>query len=118
MQSNYRAAIDKMLTLALASVCQSAITQTTTYRDNAMIQIQRNEAMSRAIERAKNILIRGATSSIGFAAISMSRAAGLEVTATTRSAAKAAELHAAGATHVMVDDGTLADKARTIYPDG
>jgi NADPH:quinone reductase len=70
------------------------------------------------IERAKNILIRGATSSIGFAAISLSQAAGLEVTATTRSQAKTAELHAAGATHVIVDDGALAEKARTIYPDG
>ena len=70
------------------------------------------------IERAKNILIRGATSSIGFAAISLSRSAGLEVTATTRSQAKTAELKAAGATHVIVDDGTLAGKARTITPDG
>lgn len=70
------------------------------------------------IERAKNILIRGATSSIGFAAISLSRSAGLEVTATTRSQAKTAELKAAGATHVIVDDGALARKARTISPDG
>ena len=70
------------------------------------------------IERAKNILIRGATSSIGFAAISLSRAAGLEVTATTRSQAKAAELQAAGATHVIVDDGALAEKARMIYSEG
>ncbi len=70
------------------------------------------------IERAKNILIRGATSSIGFAAISLARAAGLEVTATTRSQAKAAELEAAGATHVIVDDGALAGKARSLVPDG
>lgn len=70
------------------------------------------------IERAKNLLVRGATSSIGFAAISMARSAGLEVTATTRSSAKSDELKAAGATHVIVDDGAMAKIARTIYPDG
>ena len=70
------------------------------------------------IEGAKNILIRGATSSIGFAAISLSRSAGLEVTATTRSDAKTTELKAAGATHVIVDDGALAQKARAVTPDG
>ena len=70
------------------------------------------------IERAKNILVRGATSSIGFSAISIARAAGLEVTATTRSSAKSGELKAAGATHVIVDEGAMARTARTIYPDG
>ena len=70
------------------------------------------------IDRAKNILVRGATSSIGFAAISMARAAGLEVTATTRSADKAGALQTAGATHVIVDAGSIAAPARAIYPQG
>lgn len=70
------------------------------------------------IDRANNILTRGATSSIGFAAISLARSAGLEVTATTRSQAKTDELTAAGATHVIVDDGALAGKARTVTPEG
>ena len=70
------------------------------------------------IERAENLLVRGATSSIGFATIAVGRAAGLELTATTRSASKAEELKAAGATHVLVDDGSIADQARAIYPDG
>lgn len=70
------------------------------------------------IERANNILVRGATSSIGFTTISLARSAGLEVTATTRDPAKADELKAAGATHVIVDDGLIADKARAVYPDG
>jgi NADPH:quinone reductase len=70
------------------------------------------------IERAKNLLVRGATSSIGFAALSLARGAGLEVTATTRSSTKADELKAAGATHVIIDDGAIARKARTIYPHG
>ena len=70
------------------------------------------------IERAENLLIRGGTSSIGFATIAVARAAGLELTATTRSASKADELIAAGATHVLVDDGSIADQARAIYPNG
>lgn len=70
------------------------------------------------IERAKNLLVRGATSSIGFAAIALARAAGLELTATTRSATKADELVVAGATHVIVDDGSIVHKARAIYPKG
>lgn len=70
------------------------------------------------IERAKNIIVRGATSSIGFTAICLARFAGLEVTATTRNPAKADELKAAGATHVIVDDGVVADKARAIHPEG
>ena len=44
------------------------------------------------IERAENLLVRGGTSSIGFATIALARAAGLELTATTRSATKADEL--------------------------
>jgi NADPH:quinone reductase-like Zn-dependent oxidoreductase len=70
------------------------------------------------IERANNLLVRGATSSIGFAAIALARSAGLEVTATTRSPAKADELKTAGATHVIVDGGVIADQARALYPDG
>jgi NADPH:quinone reductase len=70
------------------------------------------------IERAKTLLVRGATSSIGFAAISIAREAGLQVTATTRSATKLDELTAAGATHVIIDEGVIAKKARAIYPEG
>ncbi len=70
------------------------------------------------IERAENLLVRGATSSIGFAALALARAAGLVVTGTTRSTTKADELMAAGATHVLVDDGSIAHKARAIYPKG
>ena len=70
------------------------------------------------IERPENLLVRGGTSSIGFATIAVAAAAGLELTATTRSATKADELVAAGATHVLVDDGSIVDKARAIYSNG
>ena len=70
------------------------------------------------IERAQNLLVRGATSSIGSAAMALGRLAGLEVTATTRSTTKVDQLMASGAAHVLVDDGSIAHKARAIYPDG
>jgi len=70
------------------------------------------------IERAQNILIRGGTSSIGFMAIALARAAGLEVSATTRSANKTGELKAAGVRHVLIDDEAIAEQSRTLYPNG
>jgi len=70
------------------------------------------------IERANNLLVRGGTSSIGFAAIALAGAAGIKVTATSRSAAKKDELMAAGAHHVLIDDGLLADQARRLEPAG
>ena len=70
------------------------------------------------IDRAGSILVRGATSSIGFATMAMAKSAGLEIVATTRSLKKSDELIAAGATHVVVDDGNIAEKIRAIYPGG
>jgi NADPH2:quinone reductase len=70
------------------------------------------------IDRAKSILVRGATSSIGFTAMALAKSAGLEVVATTRNLSKSDELIAAGASHVVVDDGTIAESIRSIYPDG
>lgn len=70
------------------------------------------------IERAGNLLVRGGTSSIGYAAIALARAAGLHVTASTRSRAKAEALRAAGAHDVLIDDGTLAAAARARRPQG
>ena len=70
------------------------------------------------IERAHTLLVRGATSSIGFTAMALARTAGLEVTATTRNAVKSDELVAAGATNVVVDTGSVEEPVRALYPDG
>ena len=70
------------------------------------------------MDRADTLLVRGATSSIGFAAMALAKSAGLEITATTRNPRKAEELVAAGATHVVVDTGSIAASIRAIYPDG
>ncbi len=70
------------------------------------------------IDRAQSLLVRGATSSIGFTSMALAKAAGLEVTATTRNANKSEELLKAGASYVVVDDGPIAEKVREIYPVG
>ena len=50
--------------------------------------------------------------------MALAKSAGLEIVATTRSLKKSDELIAAGATHVVVDGGIIADEVRSIYPDG
>ena len=70
------------------------------------------------IDRAQSLLVRGATSSIGFATMALAKSAGLEITATSRSEAKFDELLGAGATHVVVDNGSISEAIRTIYPEG
>lgn len=70
------------------------------------------------IERAKTLLIRGGTSSVGLAALALAKQAGLEVVSTTRTEAKAAFLRDAGADHVVLDDGRLVEKMRARYGAG
>jgi NADPH2:quinone reductase len=62
------------------------------------------------IDRARSLLIRGGTSSIGMAALALARKAGLRVGTTTRDPTKVAELKAAGADEVWIDQGALAEQ--------
>ena len=62
------------------------------------------------IERAKNILIRGGTSSIGLCALAIAKNNNLEVITTSRSEAKAKFLMDFGADHVVIDQGELKNK--------
>lgn len=64
------------------------------------------------------LLIRGGTSSIGLALAVVAKQRGMTVISTTRSAAKAPVLEAAGVDHVVVDDGAVADAVRRIVPEG
>jgi NADPH:quinone reductase len=59
------------------------------------------------IDRAKSLLIRGGTSSIGMAALALAKHAGLTVGTTTRGPEKIAELKAAGADEVWIDHGEI-----------
>lgn len=71
----------------------------------------------RAVE-GDTILIRGGTSSIGLATLALAKAMDTTVMTTTRSDRKTDSLLAAGADHVLVDDGSLARQVRNICPDG
>lgn len=64
------------------------------------------------------LLVRGATSSVGMAAITIAKNRGLRVIATTRQERKRAALRDNGADVVLIDDGTIAPQVRELVPDG
>jgi NADPH2:quinone reductase len=65
-----------------------------------------------------SLLIHGGSSSVGMAATTIAKDRGLTVLATTRQPAKRTALAANGADHVIIDDGSVAEKAREIIPNG
>jgi NADPH2:quinone reductase len=71
-----------------------------------------------ALEPGQSVLIRGATSSVGQAAVSLAADHGATVIATTRSHARESMLRQLGAHEVLIDDGELAAKVRRAHPDG
>ena len=66
----------------------------------------------------QSILIRGGTSSIGMATAVLAKRLGMTVLSTTRNPDRADTLRRIGVDHVLVDNGLIADQARTIFPDG
>ena len=67
------------------------------------------------IRPGERLLIRGGTSSVGMAAASIAHGHGVEIAATTRRPGKVDALVAAGADHVLLDDG---GPLRTPWPTG
>jgi NADPH:quinone reductase-like Zn-dependent oxidoreductase len=70
------------------------------------------------LERGHTLLIRGATSALGQAAINLAVEVGATVLATTRHESKASLLKALGASQVLIDDGNLSGEVRRLYPAG
>lgn len=70
------------------------------------------------VRAGQRLLIRGGTSALGMAAISLGKDMKLYVTATTCDSAKAATLIANGVDDVLIDTGQLAQAARERLPDG
>ncbi len=64
------------------------------------------------------ILIRGGTSSVGLVTAMLAKRRGMTVLSTTRRAARAEQLLAAGVDHVVLDDGAIADRVRELVPGG
>jgi len=68
--------------------------------------------------RGETLLVRGGSSSVGMAAITIAKDLGVRVVATTRQEAKRAALEANGADHVVIDDGSVAHRVRAIVRGG
>jgi len=73
---------------------------------------------SLAIQAGQTLLVRGATSSVGLAAVTYAKARGLRVIATTRSAENRQRLQQMGADEVVIDTGEIAAQVREILPTG
>lgn len=66
------------------------------------------------LEPGQSLLVRGGSSSVGMAAITIAKDRGLAVIATTRQESKRAALEAAGADHVVIDDGEVGTRVRDV----
>lgn len=73
---------------------------------------------SLAIQPGQRLLVRGAISSVGLAAVVYAKARGLRVIATTRSTANVARLRSIGADEVVIDTGQIASMVREIATTG
>ena len=73
---------------------------------------------SLAIQPGQTLLVRGATSSVGLAALTYAKARGLRVLASTRSAEHTARLRQLGADQVFIDDGELCASILAAAPEG
>lgn len=70
------------------------------------------------MERARTLLIRGGTSSIGLAALSLAKRAGLTVVSTTRAESKVAMLRSEGADYVLLESESLQTAVHELLPNG
>jgi len=66
------------------------------------------------LEPGRTVLVRGATSSLGQAAVNVAADGGATVIATTRASARADLLRKIGATDVLIDDGQLAGQVHSL----
>jgi NADPH2:quinone reductase len=66
----------------------------------------------------QTLVVRGATSALGQAAINIAVDLGVRVVATTRSAARRPMLEALGASEVLIEAGELSKRVRELYPKG
>lgn len=70
------------------------------------------------IQKSDTLLIHGATSALGLAAIQLAKSIGCTVIGTTRKEERLEFLKEAGADYAMLDDGTLAKQVIKEFPSG
>lgn len=73
------------------------------------------EAMD--VNSGQTLLVRGGTSSVGMAAISIAKDLGLTIVATTRNKNKIDALNNNGADYVIMDNGQIASEVKQLFPD-
>ena len=70
------------------------------------------------LEAGQTLLVRGATSALGQAAVNVAVHRGARVLATTRRRDCLAQLHGLGAQHALIDTGELSRAVRELCPEG
>ncbi|MGB5205562.1 MAG: zinc-binding alcohol dehydrogenase family protein [Eudoraea sp.] len=70
------------------------------------------------VRSSETLLIRGGTSSIGMLSCQLAKHLGLTVISTTRNKSKTEFLIENGADHVLIDNGTVAEELKELFPDG
>jgi len=75
-----------------------------------------NQALE--IQEGETLLIRGGTSSIGMLSSQLAKSKGLTVISTTRNPNKKQALLDNGVDHIVIDDGSIEEQVRKIYPNG
>ena len=70
------------------------------------------------VQKGETLLIRGGTSSIGMLSCQLAKHLGLTVISTTRNEAKKKFLIENGADHVLIDNGTVSQELRALFPEG
>jgi NADPH2:quinone reductase len=66
----------------------------------------------------QTVLIRGATSALGQAAVNIAAANGLQIIATTRRASRTTLLESLGARTILIEEAQLAARVRELHPGG
>ena len=75
-----------------------------------------NQALE--IQAGETLLIRGGTSSIGMLSCQLAKSKGLIVISTSRNPDKKQALLDNGVDHIVIDNGSVKDQVREIYPEG
>ena len=75
-----------------------------------------NQALD--VKKDEILLIRGGTSSIGMLAGQLAKRMGLTVVSSTRNPEKEQYLKANGVDHVVIDDGSVREQVRDLFPAG
>src|SRR5215813_4147688 len=70
------------------------------------------------LKAGESLLVRGATSALGQAAVNIASDLGARVIATTRRESRAALLRSLGAQHVVLETGNIAGQVRELVPAG